>query len=138
MEDRYISRYVVCPAHHCPMASQCYRYTNYLEALKKEPVMQVLNDDILEIGDKGCKYLYLSRTVEAAYGIERMYASIPHSSSVDFWRSFPMQCSRRQFYRILHGEVPIMPEQQQDIIEYLSSKGADVTLGFDKYEEVTV
>lgn len=129
---------VMCMADNCAMAGQCSRYRNYAESRKTDSVLRVLNQELLEIGEHGCEYLHISREVVVARGFKKMYETIPHGSAVGVWRGFPGYISRRQFYRLLNGEVTIGQEEQEAILAFLAAKGADVSCGFDAYETVNV
>lgn len=136
--NNYVSEAVVCNAKECAMAQQCIRYINFTEERNTEKVLQVLNTSLVEIGQEGCEYLHVAREVKAARGFKKMYATIPHGAATGVWHGFPGRISRRQFYRLLNGEVMLLPEDQAAILSHLASKGADTTLGFDEYEMVTV
>ena len=134
----YVTSATACMAGDCAMASQCSRYQNYVEACKHDTVLQVINTSLLGMSDEGCQYLHIAKEVKAARGFKAMYATVPHGVAKNVWQDFPGRISRRQFYRLMNGEVLLMPEDQSAILEYFKTLGADVSLGFDGYEIVTV
>lgn len=120
------------------MAGLCKRHTDYLEAKKDTLVIQVLNTSQVDVTADGCEYLHIPRRVIEARGFKKMYESVPRKYSKNLWQSFPHCNSRRQFYRMLAGEVPLYPEEQQDILAFFAAHGVDVSIGFDAAQEVTV
>lgn len=136
--DKYLPMTILCANDSCPMASQCLRYTRYLEARATELSLQILNTSLLNVTDEGCEYIHIPRTEMQARGFEKMYGSVPRRAAINLWRDFPRCGSRRQFYRLLNGEVALNIDHQEEIKSFFESLGADTSLGFDKYEEVTV
>lgn len=136
--QRYIPLTIQCANDDCPMAEKCLRHMEYLETKKKELTLKLLNTSLLDITSQGCEYLHLARQVTEARGFQRIYDSMPKKMSRNLWQELPYCNCRRQFYRMLHGEVPLYPEQQQKILAFFASRGADTTLGFDSYAEVTI
>lgn len=134
----YVTSATACMAGDCAMASQCSRYQNFVEARKHDTVLQVINTSLLELGDGGCRYLHIAKEVKAARGFKKMYDSIPRGAAVSVWQGFPGGISRRQFYRLLNGEIALLPKDQESILTYFDSLGADTALGFDDYEMVMV
>lgn len=135
---RYLPPTVVCANDDCPMAGQCMRHMDYIEAKKTTLVIQVLNTSLLNVSSEGCEYLHIPRKVMEARGFRKMYDSLPRKYSKNLWQSFPHCNSRRQFYRMLSGEVPLYPEEQKEILGFFASRGVDTTIGFDAMQEVTV
>lgn len=114
------------------------RYMDYVEAKKTTLVIQMLNTSLLNVSGEGCEYLHIPRKVMEARGFRKMYDSLPRKYSNNLWQSFPHCNSRRQFYRMLAGEVPLYPEEQQEILGFFASRGVDTAIGFDAMREVTV
>lgn len=129
---------ILCANDSCPMAGQCLRYTKYIEARATELTIQILNASLLDVTDEGCEYIHIPRTEMQARGFGKMYGSVPRRAAINLWRDFPRCGSRRQFYRLLNGEVALSIDHQEEIKNFFDSRGADISLGFDHYEEVTV
>lgn len=127
----------MCANEACQMAGKCLRYSKYVEARKTELSLKLLNTSLLNVTAEGCEYLHIPQQVVEARGFRKMYDSVPRISSRNLWQSFPYCQSRRQFYYMLSGEMPLLPEQQDDILAFFAERGADTTLGFDAYQEVT-
>lgn len=135
---RYLPITILCANDTCQMAGQCLRHLKYNEEKESKLTLQIVNTSLLDITAEGCEYLHIPRQVMEAHGFKKMYESVPQRYSRNIWRSFPRCGSRRQFYRMLSGEVPLSPEHQEEIIAFFASHHADTTPGFDAYEEVTV
>lgn len=138
MNDITIPQRVVCNADHCQKHDVCSRYTNYIETLGTEVFHCVLNTSLVTIGDEGCQYLHIPTKVTVAHGFKNIYLSVPKIHIKNLWKRFPGGISRRQFYRLLNGEVSLMPEQQEEILNFFNSCDANTALGFDRYEDVEV
>ena len=128
----------MCANEACMMASKCMRYIKYIEARKTELSLTLLNTSLLNVTAEGCEYLHIPQQVLEVRGFRKMYGSVPRRSSRNIWQSFPCCESRRQFYYMLSGDVPLLPKQQEKILAFFAARGADTTLGFDAYQEVTV
>lgn len=128
----------LCANGTCPKARECMLHTKYAEAQNKSLVLQLLNTSLLDVTSEGCEYIHIARKVTVARGFRMMYNSTPRMAARNLWKRFPQCDSRRQFYRLLSGDVALFPEYQEVIISFFKSLGADTSLGFDAYEEVTV
>lgn len=133
-----LSLSAMCANEACPMASQCMRYTKYTEVRETELSLRLLNISLVNVTANGCEYLHVPQQVTLARGFRGMYESLPQKAARNLWQSFPCCNSRRQFYYMLSGDVPLYPEQQQKILDFFSERGADTSLGFDAYQEVVV
>lgn len=120
------------------MASQCMRYTKYTEAQETELSLNLLNISLVNVTADGCEHIHIPQQVTVARGFKGMYDSVPRKAARNLWQSFPCCRSRRQFYYMLSGDVPIYPEQQKKILYFFAERGADMSLGFDTYQEVVV
>lgn len=128
----------MCAEDACPMAGRCARHANYLEARETELSLRLLNTSLLNITTEGCEYIHIPQQVSVARGFMKMHGSVPSGAVRNLWKSFPHCNSRRQFYYMRDGRVPLMPEHQRDILDFFAEHGADMSLGFDAYEEVVV
>lgn len=136
--EKYLPNNILCANEACAMAEKCSRQMMYNEAIREQLTLHILNTSILDVTAEGCDYLHIPRLVTEAHGFRNMYGTVPRKMSKNLWQSFPHCGSRRQFYRMLSGEVALSPEHQQDIITFFASVNADTSLGFDRYEDVTV
>lgn len=46
--------------------------------------------------------------------------------------------SQRRFYKAKNGEFLLDPEMQEALLEVFKKRGADISLGFDSYEDQNV
>lgn len=133
-----ITHLTVCNNANCPMAEECSLHQRYIEAVKTEPCLPLLNTSLITIGENGCEYLHIPKTVVVARGFRNMYDTVPKKATRNLWMHFPGSTSRRQFYRFLSGEVQILPDTQSEILAFMKEIDADTSIGFDNYEKVTV
>lgn len=138
MNNNNINNYTQCMGDGCKVAEQCRHHQLYMEQKEHWMVMSVLNTSLIDITDDGCEHFYVATPVMMALGFKAMYDTVPHSAARGLWKDFPRNPSRRQFYRLLSGQVLIDPDYRTEILAFFESVGADTTLGFDSMEEVMV
>lgn len=135
-QEQFISEDIVCNVLECPIHERCIHFMAYENQKTSRLVLKMLNSGKLEIGDNGCSYAHIPQLTRIARGFRNMYSTLPKSASRNVCKNFPQCTSRRQFYRLLNGEVPFDPEYQHAILTFFADHGANTTLGFDEYEEI--
>lgn len=138
MNNNNISEFTSCMGLGCKVAEQCRHHQLYMEQKDHWLVMSLMNTTLIDITDEGCKYFIVTHPVMMARGFRAIYDSVPHSIARGLWKDFPRKPSRRQFYRLLSGQVLIEPDYQEEILHFFEDSGANIQLGFEKMEEVMV
>lgn len=121
----------------CPKKDICARYSLYLDALEKDEVLNVLNANLLQPTEDGCPHFIVAHQERHAFGFRRLARTIPvgNTSRMDWIVGLT---SDSTFYRYKRGERPIPPKYQELILRNVKAVGGDPTVGFDRYEDVTV
>ncbi len=135
-EVNHIPSEAACPLASCSRSHTCVRYATYQKALAEEVTFPVVNPRLLEgVGD-ACPYHLVGERQRWARGFRRICDTIPSGNAKHLASSTPY--TERRFYKAKNGEFAIDLEMQQTLLHIFGSKGADVSVGFDSYEEKTV
>jgi len=119
------------------MSRECPRYANYIKARQSEESYEIINSRLSPYGDNGCCHRLRSETWRIARGFKKLYASLPVDKARNFHLSTPFS-SEAQYYRYKRGEYPMPPAMQKVLLRLFGQKGADTSVGFDRYEEKQV
>lgn len=131
-----ISLSVVCPMASCTRSNTCARYAQYVKALTCADTFEVLNVKHLQCEGEKCPYHLVSEKQVWARGFQRIYSTIPAGRTHYFYSRTPY--ARRRFYKAKNGEIAIDPDMQQHLLSIFREHGADMSIGFDSYEEKDV
>ena len=135
-EVKYIPTTAACPLASCSCSTTCARYATYQKALEEEDTFCVMNPQLLKAGGDTCPYHLVAEKQQWARGFKRICDTIPAGNAKHLSHSTPY--TERRFYKAKNGEFPIGPEMQQTLLNIFKAKGADMSVGFDGYEEQTV
>ena len=132
-EVKYISLEVTCPMASCSRSNTCARYARYQKALAVEEVFSILNPHVLKIDGNTCPYHLVAEKQLWARGFKRIYNTMPAGNTHYFSHCTPY--AERRYYKAKNGEIPIEPEMQKELLDIFEHNGADISVGFDNYEE---
>lgn len=136
MTENYIPSCVTCPKASCTRSNICARYAEYQKAKVESDTFKVLNPERLKLDGASCPYCLVAEKQLWARGFKRIYDSIPSGRTHRFYLYSPY--SPRTFYKVKNGEKLIEPEMQKRLLAIFKEKGADMSIGFDSYEEKVV
>ena len=71
-----------------------------------------------------------------ANGAKKTYKTCFFALSLSFL--YKVGKLERRFYKAKNGEFPLNPQMQVELLEIFKERGADLSLGFDSYEEQDV
>lgn len=128
-----ISIHALCPLTSCNRNNTCARYTRYLKAMAESDTFEIMNPTLLQVSGENCPYYLIAQKQRFARGFVRIYNSIPAGNTKYFANSTPY--TRRRFYKAKNGEFLIEPEMQRKLLKVFERHGADMSIGFDAYEE---
>lgn len=134
--NKNIPSTAACPLAFCSRIATCARYAIYQKALEEEDTFCMMNPRLLKTGGDTCPYHLVAEKQLWARGFKRICATIPSGNAKHLALSTPY--TERRFYKAKNGEILIKPEMQQTLLDIFRSKGADMSVGFDSYEEKTV
>lgn len=130
---RNIPSSATCPMASCSRSNTCVRYANYLKALSESDTYQLMNFHHLGIDTATCPYHLVAEKQRWARGFKRIYDTIPAGNTRIFYLRTPY--TQRRYYKAKNGEILIPPEMQQELLDIFKRNGADISVGFDGYEE---
>lgn len=134
---KYIPFSVVCPMASCTRSNTCARYAQYVKSLASDDTFEVLNTQRLKLEDgNSCPYHLVAERQIWARGFRHLCESIPSGKAHYFYTCTPY--TQRRFYKARNGEFLIDPEMQKKLLAIFEYYGADISLGFDGYEEKEV
>ena len=83
-----------------------------------------------------CSAFVPMRVVRKARGMHRLMDSLPAKLAQQLKHElYVFLKGRSNFYRYLHGEMLLSPEQQREIAERVARMGCDLQVEFDSYVE---
>lgn len=136
MKNHYIPSHVACPMASCKHSNTCARYANYIKSIANEDTYEVLNVKRLLSEGENCPYRLVAQKQMWAKGFQRIYDSIPTGNAHYFYNRTPY--TQRRFYKAKNGEILIGPDMQKRLLNIFERNGADMSIGFDGYEEQVV
>ena len=133
MKNHNISLYAACPLASCSCSNTCARYARYLQEKAESDTFELMNIDRMQVGGESCPYHLTSEKQRWARGFKNIYSTIPHGNT----RQFNLRTSytQRRFYKAKNGEILIPPEVQRELLTLFEQSGANMSVGFDAYEE---
>lgn len=135
-EVKYINHSVACPMASCNHSNTCARHAHYLKAVAEADTYEVMNLQHLQVDTAACPYHLVTKKIRVAWGFKRIYDTIPHGNAKHLYMCTPYPV--RRFYKAKNAEIPIEPKMQQILLNIFKQNGADMSIGFDRYEEKEV
>lgn len=132
--DPIITSGAVCPLATCAKSGTCIRQLNYQKAVAEEPCFTILNTKLFSPTSDGCPYHLVKKTVRIAYGFNRLYGTVP-ARNTKLFRLGTEFGSDSTYYRFKRGEYGLSPSQQKRLLDYFLKNGADISVGFDRYQD---
>lgn len=128
---------ITCPLAECSKKGECARHSLYLKAMAESESLTILNTTRFCSGPEGCEHLLVPRQERVAYGFKKLYTTIPTGNArhMNWGIRFGSDSS---YYRAKRGARALSPQEQQTILRHVQQAGGDPTVGFDRYEDVTV
>ena len=133
---KYIPFSATCPMTSCRHSNTCARHAHYLNALSESDTYEVMNPTHLHIDGDTCPYHLIAEKQRWAKGFKRIYSTMPAGNTRGFYLRTPY--TQRSYYKAKNGETLISPEMQQKLLDIFKRNGADISIGFDDYEEKEV
>ena len=124
----------VCLKESCPVKVTCARYHLYLQKSLTEETFSVINPNILSPSEQGCEFRLTKKILRMARGFKRMFDSMPSGNTYHFWHR-TSYFSESTYCRAKRGAILISPEMQKELLALFEKNGADISIGFDQYEE---
>lgn len=135
--EKYVNLSAVCPLASCTMSGKCIRYLGYQKVLATETSYTVLNTRLFSPTENSCPYQLVEKKVRVAYGFKRLCGTVPSRNQKLLWAGSGFG-SESTYYRYRRGMFGLSPVQQKKVLRYLEENGADISVGFDRYQIETV
>ena len=133
--DQIPPSYVRCFQGDCPLADTCTRFLAGQCIPEGQECGAAVYPTARRDGD--CKYYRQTRVIRAAYGFKALFAEAKQKDSTPLRNRVKEYLGGHgTYYRYLHGERPLMPEQQEWILNLFRRNGYTEDLCFDGYREI--
>ena len=133
--DQIPPSFARCFQGDCPMADTCLHFL----AGQHIPEGLTCGEAIYPTARRGgdCKHYKRTRVICAAYGFTALFAEVRQKDSAALRNRVKEYLGGHgTYYRYLHGERPLMPEQQEWILNLFRRNGYTENLRFDGYREI--
>ena len=89
------------------------------------------------LGKPSCPRFLKAETVQVAYGFSHIFYDVKSRHSAGMRSAIRTYLGGKgTYYRYLHGEQPLMPEQQQWIRQLFAGYGYSGNVEFDRYADL--
>lgn len=129
--------FMFCLNGACPRREECLR-AQAVEGVEERESFRVLNPARYPAADAECAYFKLPSVQRLGWGVNTLLGSLPQNQSQRVRTALKEHYAHATFYRMLNGEVPFRPADQQFVADTLRSLGITDDPVFDRYTEVMV
>ena len=128
--------FAICLASNCPKAENCLRSLAAQAQMEEREQLEVVNPKRIRPEEgTGCPYYQDATPIRVAYGFKKALGSIRADRVGAAINSLMGLNSRRTYYRLLNGEIPLKDPLKQQVANILLRYGAEKPIQFDRYEE---
>lgn len=128
--------YPTCLATNCPAEANCLRHLAAQAQMEENEHLEIVNPQRTRPEEgTDCPYYQDATPILVAYGFKKALGSIRADSVGSAINSLMSLKSRRTYYRLLNGEIPLKDPLKQKVTNILLHYGAEKPIQFDRYEE---
>lgn len=127
--------YVHCLNQDCPRGGSCLRRLVALHIPKEVPAVMTVNPTLYPKDANRCRYFRSSEKRRYAWGISTLFDDIPYKQALMLKREIRDVYPKTTYYRILHQERPLSPEEQAGIAHIFTKNGVATAPAFNRYTE---
>ena len=125
----------LCFKSGCASADNCLRRLAFRDLNDSREKVIGVNPLIADTAGAGVCSLYRpAEPVRVAYGFSKALATVPKGRVKDVQRTICHNVCRRNYYYLLKGDKPLLPDMQRYVEDVLQQFGASVPVEFDRYE----
>lgn len=129
-------QYPVCLAADCLVAAKCLRHLSAQAQMEEKERLEVVNPKRVRPEEgTDCPYYQDATPILVAYGFKKALGSIRADRVGSTISSLMGLKSRRTYYRLLNGEIPLKDPIKQQVVNILLHYGAEKPIQFDRYEK---
>ena len=133
--DQIPPSYNRCFQSDCPMADTCTHFLAGQHIPEGQTYGGAIYPTARQNGD--CKHYKQTRAIRAAYGFKALFAEAKQKDGTALRNRVKEYLGGHgTYYRYLHGERPLTPEQQEWILGLFRRNGYTENLCFDSYREI--
>ena len=128
--------FATCLASNCPAAENCLRSLAAQAQMEEREQLEIVNPKrVRQEEGTSCPYYQDATPIRVAYGFKKALGSIRADRVGSATNSLMALKSRRTYYRLLNGEIPLKDPLKQQVANILLRYGAEKPIQFDRYEE---
>ena len=125
----------LCSKSSCPSANDCLRGLAFRDLNDSREKVMSANPLMTDAGGAAVCSLYRpAEPVRVAYGFSNALDSVPKGNVRDVREAICQFVCQRNYYHLLRGEKPMLPDMQRTIAEILQHFGASAPIEFDRYK----
>ncbi len=127
--------YMHCLNPACPRSADCLRHiaAQHIPADVKKIV--TVNPTNYPLEPDHCPYFRSTGKIRYAWGISTLFDDVPYKKAMYLKRMIHDLYPRTTYYRILHRERALSPEEQEEIAGLFAQIGLSEPPVFDRYTE---
>ena len=124
-----------CFLDGCRRKKECIRYQLGCNLPDDMEICKTVAPPVL--GKPSCPRFLKAETVQVAYGFSHIFYDVKSRHSAGMRSAIRTYLGGKgTYYRYLHGEQPLMPEQQQWIRQLFAGYGYSGKVEFDRYDDL--
>lgn len=127
--------YIHCFNQDCPRSESCLRHLAAMHAPKTTPYIATVNPAAYPEDYDHCPHFRSAAKVRFAWGIESICDNIPYKTALTLKACLHNLYPKTTYYRILHQERPLSPEEQAVIARIFVQNGVTTPPVFDRYTD---
>ena len=124
--------YTHCLNAQCPRSADCLHFLVTRHVDKETRYFSVVNPAYVA-EQKECPYFQPDRLIRFAIGITHLFDNLPHTKAVKIKKTMYSYFGRNAYYRTLHKQRLIKPEEQDFIRQTFVKEGVAEQPAFDEY-----
>lgn len=127
--------FALCFLAGCASAGECLRALAGADVGTDREVVPVVNPRLADEGGRGrCPRFKVAERVRVAYGFRRALGRVPAGRVTGVRNAACARMSERTYYRLMRGDRPMLPDEQEHMAALLVAHGAPEPVEFDRYE----
>lgn len=133
--DKAPRNYGACFKEGCASADNCLRALVGRDVSRSAQKLMVVNPHLANAaGEADCSFYVSGERIRIAFGFENALNLVPLGKAKEARNALIKLFTKRIYYKLLGGEVPINTKRQAQIASVLNSYGATLPIEFDRYE----
>ena len=115
--------YMFCFNEACPKKSECLRNSARAFLTAEEPSIKILNPLCYPKDNAYCQHFRSNQKITLAWGIKNIFDNINYKTAKSIKADMLQTFSKGTYYRILHEQRPVNPDEQETIQKIFNNNG---------------